>query len=488
MVDDYRAKIIKKGDAGSNFLGDISRRTWGNSKFVSVEGHPYELAGLRFPEGKCVVVHSDVGDDSPSLVVKAESFVDNLMVQAKELGATPVGFSDIIDSRTGNDEIIHPIGNALERIANKRGLAILNGENAILGNRVVGDSNVSGTMVSIVDYSELERQGIPAFSENGGSYVSKRGTKFIIFPSDGRFLFMNSDGNGTKPEFNERDGDWVPGVDDWLAMTMDDAGKFGGRIIAASGVYETNHIGEDYTNVVKAVGPRCKSFGVLGTLQQKIGGIRSYKDGIPAFNIGGSVISVIDDKRLSNLPVPHAGDSLVVIRGKLNPRANGITDKRKSMTERFGEEWHTKDWGRIFLEYLAEPSTILYPLFKQLFDSNLATSVYHMSGGAFDGKLAKPLAQQGLYVKLFNLFEPDWRESNLAVASSKTVESAYGKCPMGNDGFIATNNPYAVIREARKRGFEAEHAGKLEKAVKGRTGVELMAFNQEQVYFSGKSK
>jgi len=88
-----------------------------------------------------------------------------------------------------------------------------------------------------------------------------------------------------------------------------------------------------------------------------------------------------------------------------------------------------------------------------------------MSGGAFNGKLARPLAKHGLYVELDNLFEADPRELALAFITSPSIKASYGKCPMGNEAFIATDHPHEVIRLANSAGYDARKCGRLAMAV-----------------------
>ncbi len=483
--DEYFEKVIKQGDMGSGLLGEAIAETIGNSPFVSIEGKPYSLPGLRLPRGMSGVVHSDIGKGS-TLEEKVESLVERLTEKAKEIGATPIGFTNIVDSVSGDEAMIRVIRDTLIRVANEKKYVVLNGENAILGNRVVGDANISGTMISMVDPEELIRRGLDS---SGIVHTRNRGM-YIVFPTNEEFLFMNSDGVGTWHEFVERLGVefWPRANRNALAMVADDAAKNGGRIVAYSGVYEKNYAAYGIANnVVDEMTRLCKELGFLGILQTRTGNIQSYKEGIFAFNIGGSAVSIIDKNRLNNLPVPVAGNYLVVLKGfRPNPRSNGITAKREGEGKLHGKEWHETEWGKHDMEFLSEPCEIYYGFFKGLFDNGLASSVYHNSGGAFDRKLAGPLAKFGLYAELINLFEPDARDYKLASVTSPTVEAAYRKYPMGNDAFVATDNPKAVIERARRVGLYAQEAGKIEKREDGVTGVGFYAFGQ-RIYFSGKA-
>ena len=113
-----------------------------------------------------------------------------------------------------------------------------------------------------------------------------------------------------------------------------------------------------------------------------------------------------------------------------------------------------------------------------------------MSGGAYEGKLARPLAKQGLYARLKNLFDPDWRESAIAQYADIPAEIAYAQWPMGNEGFATTKDPEKAMNAISRYGLESRQVGRVEKA-DGRTGVELAdvrASDGKNVYFSGISE
>ena len=486
VVDEYLSKVVQLGDEGSELLAKICAPTLKNSEHVDILEH---MAVLRIPDGNNVVVHSAGGNpEENDLAAHSRSLVDRLVEQAKAIGAKPIAFADVVDSSTGDKLMLETIAHALVQQANKYGLAIMNGENAILGVRVNCDANVSGTMVSILSNSKSTHTPPSSFHMAGVNYA--------IFDPEGKAVFINSDGIGTKTAFYERAGIYHPSLGDSLAMKVDDTAKAGAIVKAVSDVVETKG-NIPFNRIMEHAAQLAKGMGILYILQQEEVGnrLQGYNKDAPAYNISGSVVSVIDEERLRNPLKPNAGDYIVAIRGKPNPRSNGITDKRKKMVDLFGQDWHKTEVGQIFLKYLAEPSTVLYPVFKELIDEGLATSVYHMSGGAYNGKFARPLAQHDLFVSLDNLFPPDWRELTLAGASFTSAEVAYAKWPMGNDGFIATRDPAQATKIIEKHGLETREVGQLERARVHEetgekiTGVELAgikASNGKNVYYSGK--
>ncbi len=480
-IDKYIKEVVNKGDEGSALLAEICSPTLRNSPYVDVVRDGMNgLAVLRLPRDKFVVVHSLGGNpEIENTKLYAESLVDRLTTASENIGATPVAFANVIDAREINLELVESIGNSLAKRAEHFKLAILNGELAGLGERVTVPANISGTMISIIS-KDSRNPGV--FTNNGITYA--------VFGHEGKPIYINSDGVGTKTEFAERSGRMHLSLIDSLAMKIDDAVKFGAEVRVVSDVVETNGF-NPAEKLKRTISKIEDAFSFNYIIQHENVGkrIKGYKDEINSLNISGSAVSVINESILRNLPKPSAGDYLIAIRGRPNPRSNGITDKRKIMIELFGEEWHETKYGRQFLEFLEEPSTVFYNVFKCLRGKNLATSFYHMSGGAFDGKLARPLAKNNLFVSIKNLFPADWREYAIAGRRLTPAEIAYAKWPMGNEGFVTAPAPEKAIYFIRESGLECKIVGQLEQAKDGRTGVELAGIkssNGGNVYYPGK--
>ncbi|HLD05573.1 MAG TPA: AIR synthase related protein [Candidatus Nanoarchaeia archaeon] len=486
-IDDYIKTVVNVDQEGAKVLATKCAPTLRNSAFVQIlkEGL-HGVAVLRIPEDHHVVVHSACGDHLLDLKAHVHSMVANLVKQAKAINAIPIGFADVIDW-SGEESLIEGIGEALVQAANQFNLPILNGENAVLGERVTCGANVSGTMVSMISKKEkLPLECIPGIFE-------KDHVRYAVFDAEGKAVFINSDGVGTKTEFYERAKKYVLAVGDSFAMKVDDASKLGAIPKVVADVIEFK--GEIPLDEIVAYGQRkAKEFNCLYAVHEVRveNRIKGYKEEIPSYNLSGSVVSIIDEARLKNPPLPQAGDSLVAIRGKPNPRSNGITSKRKGMLL-LGEswcklhgmnEWHETSEGQHFLAYLAEPSTVFYPVFNELLEKGLASAVFHMSGGAYESKLARPLARQGLFVKLEFLFAPDLREIALMNVLGKRMRDAYAQWPMGTEGFITTKDAEKAIKVLQSYGLEAKKVGVVEKAV-DRKGIVFQAFNGEEVYFSG---
>lgn len=473
----YKKEYISVGDQGSKILYEITSKTL--QEVDNLANLKKNLTGmnssifLEIPPGYSVIVHTQTASPCNNHYNLGQSLVENLL-KTHLGGSTPIGFANVIDSRTGQLMMVEAIANGMTDLAIKNGLYILNGENAIYGQRV-SEVNLSGTMISIIPSDKLKNK--PGIIENNG-------VKYANFNPKGKLVMINSDGTGTKPEFQERAKKYCNGIDDWLAMILDDVIKVDAQAVIASGVleYSKNIPLEKMQDFLEK---RRKELAILATLQIENleGKILSYDSGLPVFNISGSLISVIDANKINNLPQPMEGDSLIAIQGSVeNPRSNGNSARRKLMMEIGGKNWHEQSEYKKHLEYLSAPSTIFYPIMKKLFDEKLITSFYHMSGGAFNGKLAKPLAKHQLFAQITNLFEPSSIEQELCFNSNSTLQDAYETSHMGNEAFITTKNATKVIENLTQIGYKAREVAKLQS---GNTGVLIKTQNGEEIRFTG---
>ena len=137
-VDDYIEEVVKKGDEGSKLLAAMCAPTLKNSDYVEVLRPGMNgIAVLRIPGYYKLAVHSACGE--PSLwnpEDHSRSMVDRLVGEAHEIGARPVAFMDVIDSRNGSEKLVRAIGSSLASSANRHKISILNGELAIIEDRL----------------------------------------------------------------------------------------------------------------------------------------------------------------------------------------------------------------------------------------------------------------------------------------------------------------------------------------------------------------
>lgn len=491
-VDKYLKTVVGDGGEMSELLEAKFVPTLKNSPLVRIlSGGMNGVKTITHPAGMLAVVCSLGGDyritDSRKY---ATSAVDRIVEAMHSVGAKPAALANVIDAREGKAELIMPFADGIVERVNVHSLPVMNGELAILGNRMNADANVSLTALGFIPRNaRLPIDECP-------SHFIKNGVRFAVFDPEGKPVYMNSDGVGTKTECYERRGNVGGAFIDSLAMKLDDLVKIGAEARVVSDVAEVNQIGwrESLGRNVLGLGfagiKDCHDVSYL--VQPEFVGNRlnsRFRD-IFTYNVSGSSVSTIDEDRLQNLPRPSEGEFLVAIKGKTsNPRSNGITDMRKVMVEMFGENWHNKIEASPFLEFLTTPSDVFYPLFRSLINQGLAGSVYHMSGGAFNGKLARPLAKYGLFVELEDLFPADSRALEIARFRGTGNENSYAKWPMGNPGFVSTRNPDRALDIIEEYGFDGRVVGQLSKNPSGLTGVRLKGIRSssgEDVYYSGK--
>ncbi|VVB78974.1 Phosphoribosylformylglycinamidine cyclo-ligase [uncultured archaeon] len=496
MKEEQYMLDIKEKDKMSQLLAELASETQSFNFFGKKTSFPYldcvipgknGINAIHVPSNSLCVVYSQGGDSKEKDLVKySQSVVKNIINAGNSIQSEIVGIANVIDASSTDEGLVRVVGESLRDAAKHYRVPILNGELANLGKRVNCECNITSTGIGFISRNSQFLKKVPG----SFSYYDEKSEKencFGVFDPKGKPVIINSDGIGTKTEFYERFEKYSEGVIDFFAMNLDDCIKLGATPQVISGLieYSGNVPVED---IINRANSKAKELGIVSIMQDENVGDR-IKGYFSPFNISGSVVSTIDVRRLASLPSPRPGDSLISIRGKPNPRSNGITVKRELMERLFGRHWNNLDEGKIFGKYLAEPSTIFYPVFKELFDAGLATSVYHMSGGAFNGKLAKPIARHGLYVEIGKnsneeLFDPDWREVLMASYCS-SIESCYEKWPMGNEGFVTTSLPGSAIAMICEHDLEAKVVGKLEKRSDGKTGIKLKAFNGKEIIFNG---
>lgn len=488
MADSYIIDVQKAGKSASEIFEEIFSQTCKQLSFIdTVESGKGGLKLLTLDEGQKAVVFSLGGDPKAiSTEEHAASLVDRLVHQAEKWNATPLAMANVVDAQKITDDLAWKVGKAMGDRALHHGVGIMNGETAGLGSRVLSEANISGTMVALLNSNSRLRTTsvLPGYHE----------VRKVVFQSDGARIALFSDGTGTKLEFYERLMRYTLGLQDSLAMKLDDCLKRGATAIVVSDVLETNSTKIPLRMMESEAIRLSRSTGFKYILQPEkmIGRIRGYTDEAATYNLSGTVVCSIDEERLKNPMIPSPGDVVIAIKAK-GPRSNGITPQREAMVRKFGHRYRGKQGARQLLEHLSTPSIVFYGALKELVDEGKITGFYHMSGGAYEEKLAEPLAKHGLYVE-FNkddghrLFEPSWQELSLVGMTETSPRDSYGKFPMGNEGFAMAKEEKAknVIAHLKKKGLDAQVASIVEKKQKA-TGVMIHTPAGNSFYFNGKA-
>jgi len=401
--------------------------------------------------------------------------------QAAAAGAIPVAFTTDVNSQTGKNDVLDRVILGLNQGAENFQIPNINGENAILGNSVVSPANIIGTMLSVIP------KGNPLPNSH----------EYAVFDPEGKLVYINNDGVGTKTRIYERLvklyiqrlmpnswGELARALYDSAAMKLDDLIKLGATAMVVSDVVETK--GDIPVDMLRAAAKQIgekMGFQYILNNEAADGRIRGFNDDVFSYNLGGGAVSVIDEARLRNPLRPSEGEWLLALTRGPNGRSNGFTARREIMEANYGADWHLNPECAEILEFLAMPSVVFYPAIKATVDNGTVTSFYHMSGKSFDGKLAKPLADHGLYARLDHLFEPCEAEIRLVQMDKAPMEKAYRAFCMGNDGFVTTKDCDKAVAEARNQGFDARVVARLERRPDGVAGVELTAYNGQKVQY-----
>ncbi len=479
----YLDDFIGDGDSASAIINRrLAATIDGNEELVKVITEGMNgVAGVITPKGYEAVAFTVVGDVSKRDPLEyIASAVRNVTKQSKILGVTPVGFSDNLDVYSNDLPFIEEIANVLtDETLKQRSQGFtfsgLNGECAILPG-VVSEETKTNISITVVGYRK--HNDIP---QNPISQI-ENGIQIVRFNPKGKLIYMNSDGVGTKPLNHVRraeiNGDkyLAAGYDDEAAMRRDDSAKIAARVIASFSVLETRG---DIS--LKFFQERAKQSDKTSKIQQvlleeKVGDrILGYKHGARAYSLGGTNICIIDEQRLKKQLIPNIGDRLIVIQNPIpNPRSNGISALRQIAEEMYGSDWHKHPEAKYLIEYLSSPSTILYPLFMDLIQNELATAVYHMSGGALNGKLAKPLLKHGLHASIDNLFPLSYAQEKIIEFSKTPLKNSFAIWPNNNEAYVTASAANADLAMAiiRDFGLNFIDAGRIEKAENG-IGVTL---------------
>jgi phosphoribosylaminoimidazole (AIR) synthetase len=513
--DWYNEKTILKGDECSKILAEItspSLKEHPEARFVkSGMNHVAVLVPRENHSYFAFTIGGPAEEKDTKMYVK--KLLKNGVDIALDAGLEPLGFTDVIDANRSEPDLARMIGNILAEESHTysrklgHGFGCFNGEYADLSTMIKFDANMNITIIGRRKENELGMRSADK------KIVLRDGLEAFKFIPGDKFIYMNSDGEGSKSILEVLAGKEVYSVINSDAMKADDLVKINAEVILLSDLVEHNGLMnaklrnqfKSMAETIFAIKVRSDRGKGIVTIHDVGDRLNSYSEGMLAFNVSGSAVSLISEKNLANMPVPKEGDYLLSIRKLLANsselsddgwRSNGISPLRKIPLDAFGKEWYKTAQGREILRYATTPSDIFYPAFKYLLDNKLASSVFHLSGGAYNGKLARPLMKEGLHAKLYHVdssdveYESLWSVSDIVkkVIDLSGLESSsfYNKWVMSNPGFVATDAPAPAALALRKFGYAARVVARLEKSDK--PGVTLIAYDGTPLYFDGKDK
>lgn len=316
---------------------------------------------------------------------------------------------------------------------------------------------------------------------------------------DSTYLNIGFDGVGTKVEVSERLDDHSVVAHDLFAMICDDAVVRGAEPVAVGTILDVRHLGDPddpdsidharnavqqlatgYVEAAREAGVVVVN-GEVAELGDRVGGYGGHAHNFN-YNWGGTVLWFADRDRLLTGQEIQPGDALIglVERGF---RSNGITDVRKALLERYGENWHElviRRFGAVSMGRLVQrPSTIYSRLIMELtggFDTNKEpkakiTGVAHITGGGQPSKLGRMLEPSGLGVVIDDPVEPNPLMLEVQSLRGYSDKKAYGKWNMGVGMIVVAPESEAdtIIDEARAQGKVAKVIG----AVIQKSGIKI---------------
>jgi len=282
-------------------------------------------------------------------------------------------------------------------------------------------------------------------------------------------LMMNSDGIGTKIEIAERTANHKTMAYDLIAMLADDSVRYGAEPIAATNLIDANKLNQDVIQQLsEGLVAACSAAGIanvageIAELGRRVGGYGNYN-----YNWGGTVLSILNPKRMITGKEIEAGDAIIALHED-GPRSNGLSLLRKIFQNRCGEEWHTEHLnGKTLGEHILKPSTIYTKAITHLHGGYEGQSkvnlkgIVHVTGGGIPGKFGRLLKAIKLGADLDNLYEPCvamLRAQELGVVSDR---GAYKTWHMGQGMLlvVAENEKDMTVQYLADAGMKAEHAG-----------------------------
>lgn len=309
--------------------------------------------------------------------------------------------------------------------------------------------------------------------------------------SDAENLFMNLgfDGVGTKVEISERLDDHSVVAFDLFAMVCDDAVVRGAEPVAIGSILDVRHLGnpndpasieyaqgalrqlaDGYIRAAQAAGVVVVN-GEVAELGDRVGGYDGHTYNLN-YNWGASVLWLAHRDRLLTGHQIQPGDALVGLP-EHGFRSNGITDVRKVMLERYGEDWHNKiiaDLGEVSLGQLVQrPSTIYAKFISELTGGyNISIpgavevhGIAHITGGGQPSKLERMLEPSGLGVVIDEPIEPPEIMLHVQQLTGFEDRKAYSKWHMGPGMVIVTPEPDRLLTYAEWSGVEAQAIGEV---------------------------
>lgn len=292
--------------------------------------------------------------------------------------------------------------------------------------------------------------------KNGVMIPTVDGAYASMMDCNGSLIGISSDGIGTKVEIAERMKKYDTLGYDLLAMTIDDLVSNGFEPVSISNILDVDHL--DHATVdalMHGLHDAAKFSRVIvtgGEIAELGSRISGYGKGMH-FNWCATGMGILHP----NLKQPLngmdilPGDAIISI---YNPgfRSNGFSLLRKILTEKYGENWHTKTdkrsnmkWGDAALTPCLIYSPVVVKLLSKLTGIH---GIAHITGGGVVDNLGRLLKHKALGADLNNLFTPEPYFESLIKMGNVPLGKAYQYWNMGNGMLIIL--PAKEVKKALK--------------------------------------
>lgn len=293
----------------------------------------------------------------------------------------------------------------------------------------------------------------------------------------GTLMNMGFDGVGTKMEIAERMNDYRTIAYDLFAMVCDDAIVRGAEPVLIGSILDTNslkgkngpyiqqvrQLAEGYVKAAREANVAVVN-GECAELGSRVGGYGEFNS-----NWGASVVWFANKDRMFTGMEIKEGDDLVALRER-GFRSNGLSLVRKILTDKFGNEWHMKEFmGSTYGSAVLTPSRIYTKSVVDMFggfNGVAKTEVHgvaHITGGGIPEKLGRMLRPSGLSAHLNSLIAPPLIMEQVRRLGDVSYFDAYKTWNMGNGLIIATPKAEEVIKVAGEHQIYAKKIGNVVK-------------------------
>ncbi len=324
---------------------------------------------------------------------------------------------------------------------------------------------------------------VNVYDLSGGNFRGPRPFTLKNLPK-GYLIEASTDGIGTKGILHDAAKTHHLAAYDIIAMCASDITRFGGVPIIFINVFDTASIGNAgnkvsmaYKSAIASLGKIAKreKFVILkGETAQMGDAIGSeIKDSKTKLNWSGTMIGAYHkDKMITGESL--APDQVIIALKEQGFRCNGISSVRKALQIKFGKAWWNNPQAKESIKQAATPS-VLYDLYINTlhgwYNKNFKPEikihgVIHLSGGAFNEKLAKDLLfPKKLSAEINNLWEPPKIMKECAKWRRLTDKEFYEAWNGGQGMLLVVNKEDAVycIKRAKDFGIRAKITGKITK-------------------------